>query len=185
MSFSVFKANLIRFMETEPQSLDDFASKIVTEYDAAVKRGTDLLNAVPIQKGNTEAMKSVLVGILTGNSAMQSGQTDIGKYGPAFQAYWTGAVGALFPPPAIPAPGTMQNIASTQHIIVNPGSWSLKIPTPPTLSTKTFVDLLALGAQVHLTTVQGLIITNSLYPTAPAPTPGPGVVNWTGYNIPG
>lgn len=185
MSFQIFKSNLTRVMESEPASIDDFASAIVREYDSMIKRGTDLLNAVPIQKGNTEAMKSLLVAILNSNNVIQQGQIDIGKYGPAFQAYWTGAIGALFPPPAIPAPGTIQNIASNTHVIANPGSWTLKIPMPPTLSTKTFIDILALAAQVHLTTVQGLIVTTSLYPTAPAPTPGPGVVNWTSYNVPG
>lgn len=184
MSYTVFKSNVLRSMESEPDSVRDFADILVREYDGLIKRGTDLLNQVPIQKGNTETMKSILVAILTSNSAIKSGQIDIGKFGPAFQAYWTGAIGALFPPPTIPAPGTMQNIASSTHIISNPGQWSIKLPLPPTLQIKTFIDILCLAIQVHLTTVQGLIITTSLYPTAPAPTPGPGVVNWTGFNVP-
>ena len=31
-------------------------------------------------------------------------------------------------------PGSFQNIVSNTHIIVNPGTWSSSIPTPPTTS---------------------------------------------------
>ena len=65
----------------------------------------------------------------------------------------------------------IQNIASNTHIIVNAGNWSTSFPTPPTNSISQFVDILTLGIQTHLTTVQGMIITTSLYPTALTPTP--------------
>ena len=37
MSLSVFKSNLIRFMESEPQSSDDFAKTLTREYDGQLK----------------------------------------------------------------------------------------------------------------------------------------------------
>ena len=49
MSLNLFKSNLIRYMSTEPDSSDDFAEYLTSQYDGAVKRGTDLLNAVPLQ----------------------------------------------------------------------------------------------------------------------------------------
>ena len=185
MSLSTFKSNLIRFMESEPQSSDDFAKTLTREYDLAVKRGGDLLNSVPLQKGNTEGMETILKLFLKSNMSKQSGVLDIQDWGFSFLTYWMPAQGALFPVPAIPAPGTIQNISSNTHILVNPGNWSTSFPTPPTNSISQFVDILTLGIQTHLTTVQGMIITTSLYPTAPAPTPGPGIINWTGYVIPG
>ena len=83
------------------------------------------------------------------------------------------------------APGSFQNIVSNTHIIVNPGTWSSSIPTPPTTSPTAWIDPLTLGIITHLPTIQGLIVTTSLYPTAPTPTPAPGIINWTGYSIPG
>ena len=184
MSLNLFKSNLIQYMQTEPASLDDFAEYLANSYDSAVKRGYDILNLVPLQTGNKDVMEHLLKTILKKNLSLKSGQTNIGDFGPAFQAYWMGAQGGLFPLPAIPAPGTMQNISINTHLIINPGQWSASVPTPPTLGYS-WVDALILGITTHLSTVQGLIVTTSLYPTAPAPTPGPGIINWTGYTIPG
>jgi len=38
--------------------------------------------------------------------------------------------------------------------------------------------------QVHLFSLKGMYMTTSLYPSAPAPIPGPGVLQWVGYSIP-
>jgi len=185
MSLNLFKSNLIRYMSTEPDSSDDFAEYLTSQYDGAVKRGTDLLNAVPLQTGNTATMELILKGFFRMNNFKQSGTLNIQDWGPAFKAYWLGAQGGLFPPPAIPADGTIQNISSQVHLIINPGQWSTNITTPPTNSVKSFVDVLALAIVAHLMTVEGIIITTSLYPTAPTPLPWPGVRTWKGYQIPG
>ena len=185
MSLNVFKTQLLRYMQTEPETSDDFAEYLTSQYDAAVKRGYDTLNLVPIQTGNTNTMEAVLKALFKKNNTILSGVLTIADYGPAFQSYWTGAQGALFPLPVIPAPGSFQNIVSNTHIIVNPGVWSAVIPTPPTTSPTAWIDALTLGIITHLPTIQGLIVTTSLYPTAPAPTPAPGIINWTGYSIPG
>lgn len=184
MSLSTFKSNLIRYMSTEPESIDDFAKTLTREYDGAVKRGFDTLNSVPLQKGNTEGMETILKFYLKGNMYKKSGVLNIQEWGPAFITYWMPSQGALFPVPVIPAPGTMQNIASVSHLIVSPGVWSTAFPLPPTDSISNFVDILSLAIINHLTTIQGLIITNSLYPTAPTPIPGPGIIQWVGYTIP-
>ena len=185
MSLSVFKANVLRFMQSEPDTSDEFAEHLTREYDAAVKRGYDTLNLVPLQTGNTQVMETLLKALFKINMTVQSGVLTLADYGPAFQAYWTGAQGGLFPLPAIPAPGSFQNIATNTHLIVNPGVWSATLPLPATYSPTQFVDALELGIITHLPTVQGLIVTTSLYPTAPAPTPAPGIISCVGYSIPG
>ena len=60
MSLSVFKANVLRFMQSEPDTSDEFAEHLTREYDAAVKRGYDTLNLVPLQTGNTQVMETLL-----------------------------------------------------------------------------------------------------------------------------
>jgi hypothetical protein len=52
---------------------------------------------------------------------------------------------------------------------------------PPSTNTKNVIDLFILYAQTHLLTINGAIVTNSLYP--PFLTPGPGAINWLGYSV--
>jgi putative chitinase len=52
----------------------------------------------------------------------------------------------------------------------------------PTDNTGVIVDEFIRYATQHLTTVTGIISTTSLYP--PLGTPGPGIINWTGYTVP-
>jgi putative chitinase len=51
----------------------------------------------------------------------------------------------------------------------------------PTDNTGVIVDEFIRYATQHLTTVTGVISTTSLYP--PLGTPGPGIINWTGYTV--
>ena len=52
----------------------------------------------------------------------------------------------------------------------------------PTDNTGVIVDEFIRYATQHLTTITGIITTTSLYP--PLGTPGPGIINWTGYTVP-
>ena len=52
---------------------------------------------------------------------------------------------------------------------------------PPTKNTALIVDDFISYATLHLSTVSGIINTVSLYP--PVGTPGPGIINWTGYMV--
>lgn len=52
---------------------------------------------------------------------------------------------------------------------------------PPTKNPALIIDDFILYATSHLSTVTGIVNTISLYP--PIGTPGPGIVNWTGYQI--
>ena len=89
-----------------------------------------------------------------------------------------------FPIPPIPAPGAIQNIVVSQNICINPGTWPVPIPLPAVLSSNFFIDIFVLSAQIHLLTLKGMIYTTSLFPSAPSPIPGPGIINWSMYIIP-
>jgi hypothetical protein len=143
MSLEIFKQNMLSYMQN-PQgigSYGDFAKKLTTEYDMAVKRGFDTVNNIPIAKGNTELMESTLNGILSTALQQSSGEHPIiTNMGPAFIAYWTGATMSSVPPPIIPSPGAVSNIATVNSFITDPGIWqpsdiqSLD-PIPPAADT--------------------------------------------------
>jgi hypothetical protein len=92
MSYDIFKQNMLTFMRNQPNiaSKEQFAKKLVQEYDALIKRGFDTLNGIPLQQGNTALMEDVLNGVL--NTAFQQSSGEhaiITNMGRAFQAYWT------------------------------------------------------------------------------------------------
>ena len=55
---------------------------------------------------------------------------------------------------------------------------------PPNNNTQLIVNDFILYATGHLATVSGIINTISLYPGPISPIPGPGVILWTGYQVP-
>ena len=55
---------------------------------------------------------------------------------------------------------------------------------PPNNNPELIINDFILYATGHLASVSGIINTVSLYPSAPTPIPGPGVILWTGYQIP-
>lgn len=100
MSYDIFKQNMLTFMRNQPNiaSKEQFAKKLVQEYDSLIKRGFDTLNGIPLQQGNTALMEDVLNGVL--NTAFQQSSGEhaiITNMGRAFQAYWTpsSSVGGL------------------------------------------------------------------------------------------
>ena len=140
MSLEIFKQNMLSYMQNQQgiSSYGDFAKKLTMEYDMAVKRGFDSTNSITIAKGNTELMESTLNGIL--NTALQQSSGEhpiITNMGPAFIAYWTGATMSQVPPPIIPSPGSVLNIATVSSFITDPGIWtptdvqSIVPPQPP------------------------------------------------------
>jgi repressor of nif and glnA expression len=76
MSWETFKQNILR-VANNPQSINDIdivAKTYATEYDAAVKRGGDTVNSVPIKKGNFSAMEQIF------KSALQKGLSSTEPY---------------------------------------------------------------------------------------------------------
>ena len=99
MSYDIFKSNMLSYMRNQRNigSKEEFAAKLVQEYDALIKRGYDTVNGITLQQGNPQLMYNTLVGVL--NTAFQQSSGEhaiITNMGPAFQAYWVG-IGALTP----------------------------------------------------------------------------------------
>ena len=187
MSWEIFKSNILR--KTNPSSgensIDDIANIWATEYDNAVKRGKDTVNLAAIQTGNVSVMESLFkLALLQGQNSPSSTFSLVSEFGNGVKAYWTGAQMNPFPIPLIPSPGSIQNISVTSNIALNPGTWPIYPPLKPARKQETMVNMFILAAVVHLFSVGGIIQTTSLYPSAPTPVPGPGIINWTGYLIP-
>jgi hypothetical protein len=123
MSWTLFKVNVLRAMASfsfakDPDGFADFYAK---EYDAAIKRGGDMLYGVPVINGNVAGMADAI------KRAFKKGQDSDGEnfnllqeiYPSAFDAYWLGASMAPIPNPLLkpagwqstpPAPGAIMNI---------------------------------------------------------------------------
>lgn len=187
MSWQVFKQNILNVVNN-PTSINDVnvvANLYATEYDSAVKRGNDTINLISVKRGNVDAMRSLLqIALLKGQITDSAGFSLVTDFGNAVIAYWTGAQLNEYPIPVIPAPGSVQNISVNTNLVLNPGTWPGAPSIPPTQNTVPFVDLFISIATSHLTTISGIVNGNSLYPSAPTPTPGPSIINWVGYNIP-
>ena len=167
-------------------SQKDFAKKLTSEYDRTVKSfGTQNPNLAKIQKGNPQLMETLVNTVLMEGFSKREGQFPIiKKLGPAVRGYWTGLT-LQGPPPPPPAPGSIANIQFVTGFCSNPGQWNSDFPTPPVLSVMPFINLFVTAAQIHLTTVSGMINTISLYPAGPSPVPGPGVIMWNTFTVPG
>ena len=193
MSWGIFKSNMKRYMAnpTGVPSSQAWAKKLTTEYDMCMRRGIQGINLCSIQKGNSDIMETLVNLACIKCFALQkpfpplSTSPIIKELGQAVKAYWTGATMNPFPIPPIPAPGSIQNIVVTPNICINPGTWIAQFELPPVESPNFFLDAFVLVAQIHLITLKGVIYTNSLYPSAPSPIPGPGVIQWSGYIVPG
>jgi hypothetical protein len=91
MSWQLFKQNILA-VANRPDGIPDIdtiAKLYADEYDAAVKRGGDLLHGIPINNGNKLAMEQFF------KLALQKGLTATGPYdlvgemGKGVIAYWS------------------------------------------------------------------------------------------------
>lgn len=181
MSWSVFKSTVLAQMQSNSfgNNLEGFAKAFTLAYDTAVKSGKEMINPIPIAKGNAAGMEAQLVVFLK-QTQMSKSLTLLDVVGPAIITYWTGATTQPIPP-LIPAAGAIKNIALIQGVVLNPGVWT-PLPVPPNNNSSTFLDAFINSAKIHLSTVGGLYTVLAQYPP-PAP-PAPGVLQWTGYLIP-
>lgn len=200
--WSIFKQNILNGCGSYAysDSYEDFAMFFANEYELALRRGGDRINGFPIQKGNKELFVTLFISAL--DRGYNNGANPFNilvEMKQAIEGYWTGAVLAPFPNPSvnpgswpatIPAIGSVVNIGPgpTPNYVTNAGEVSPYPSTIPTdkfrFDTVVFCDAFITMAKIHLNTVSGIISTTSLYPTAPTPTPAPGILNWSGYYIP-
>lgn len=131
MSWQIFKDNILRYANN-PDSIKDIdtvAKFYATEYDAAIRRGSDTINHVSIKKGNVDIMQTLFKSALMAGQSSTSPYDLVGAMGNGVIAYWTGATLNEFPIPIIPAAGSIQNIGVTSNVVVNPGVWQPPILT--------------------------------------------------------
>lgn len=188
MSWKLFKVNMLLYMNNPlgVVAFPQYAAKLALEYDMCMRRGGQLINKNPVATGNIPLMTQLMIvahttALTKGTPGQHAFLKDVGN---AVKGYWTGATLLPFPTPLIPAPGSAQNIIANSAMVTSPGTWPnvpFEIPTDSCLS---FLDQMVLFMQIHLLSLKGMYMTTSLYPSAPSPIPGPGVVQWTGYSIP-
>jgi len=181
MSWNTFKSSLLPAMQSHVygNNIAGFSKLFTTSYDITIKTGFDSLNKVPLAKGNTILMESTLTSLLL-QTQLSTTLTFLDVVGPAIIGYWVGAELSHFPPPMIPAVGTIQNISTLSAIVLSPGVWT-PLPVIPNNNSSIFLDAFISSAKIHLTTVSGLFTVIAQYPP-PAP-PAPGVIQWSGYKV--
>jgi hypothetical protein len=188
MSVSIFKNNLLRYMQNQSgiKQFEDFAEKLTSEYDLLIKSGFQTINNNKIISGNTELMKTSVIFACRKSLQKKSGVHDfVNDLGEATKQYWINAEFIVGVPPLIPAISTIGNILLESSIVSNIGTWAPQPPTFPNTDSNILLDSLIIGIQQHLTTVSGFYFTISMYPSIPAPIPEKGVRPWTGYTITG
>jgi LAS superfamily LD-carboxypeptidase LdcB len=185
MSWAIFKRNMSQFMSNPDavKSSDDLAKILAREYEEALKRGYDQLNFISISGGQLELLELSFSATLRSGNFKRNQYDVILELGKAIVSYWGTVQFNQFPPPIIPAPGSVSNISIQTSFVLSPGIWT---PSPillrPSITSNPFIDSFITSATRHLQTVSGNFITDSLYP--PALTPAPGIVPWSGYFVP-
>ena len=94
MSVSIFKSNLLRYMQNQSgiNKFEDFAEKLTFEYDSLIKSGFQTINNNKIISGNTELMKSSVIFACRKSLQKKSGTHDfVNDLGDATRQYWIGA----------------------------------------------------------------------------------------------
>jgi hypothetical protein len=184
MSWQIFKNNILAVAQNPDiiADIDTIANLYATEYDSAIKRGTDTLNKIPLMNGDVNLMKEIFTFALLNGQNSAVPYDLVGAMGQGVIFYWTGAELQKSPIPIIPAIGSTINISITSATCTTPGQWTPQSPIPPNNDPSLLIDLFIATATAHLQTVGGIINTISLYP--PVGTPGPGIIKWNGYFVP-
>ena len=142
MSWEVFKQNILNTV-TNPESIsstDAVADLYATEYDAAIKRGADILFQSKMKTGNVQSLKLLIKSALDGGVSQKEPYDLVGEMGKGVLAYWAGAQldpsSIPSPPTTPPATGAVQNIQIVSIVCTNSGQWQ-----QPTLSAGSEPDL--------------------------------------------
>ena len=127
MSWQIFKDNILRVSNNVDaiNSIEIVADAYAKEYDAAVKRGMDLIHKTKVRNGNVEGMKQFFI------SALQKGLTStqpydlVGEMGEGVKIYWSTAIlgNEIIPTLLPPVPTAIQNISVTSNVVINVGVW--------------------------------------------------------------
>jgi lysophospholipase L1-like esterase len=146
MSWEIFRKNILN-IALRPENVNNtdlIAKAYAREYDLAVKRGGDVVNKVPLQKGNIKAMEAYFKKALDNGLNYNEKYDLVGEMGKGVIAYWstqqapTPLLPENQPPPTaiqmnrFPIPlvtieqlvsGVTANIVVNSNIVTNPGKW--------------------------------------------------------------
>jgi LAS superfamily LD-carboxypeptidase LdcB len=129
MSWEIFKQNILNTV-TNPESInstDTVADLYATEYDAAVKRGADILFQSKMKTGNVQSLKLLIKSALDNGISQKEPYDLVGEMGKGVLAYWAGAQldpsSVPSPPTTPPATGAVQNIQIVSIVCTNSGQW--------------------------------------------------------------
>lgn len=125
MSWDIFRRNILRYV-SRPETIVDInvlARLWAREYDAAIKRGGDTVNGVPLIAGNTTALENSIRLTLERGLISSGGYDLVGNMGTGILSYWTGATMNQIPVPIIPAVGSTSNISVVSNNVTNVGTW--------------------------------------------------------------
>lgn len=129
MSWETFREEVLKVV-SKPENIkniDLVATTYAVQYDACIKRGGDLVNKIPLVKGDIDSMKAIFVRALT-NGLNSKAQYDLtGEMGKGVIKYWTGAIMSTITPPLVTidqaALGATANIVVNTNVVLNPGIW--------------------------------------------------------------
>ena len=144
MSWQIFKQNILR-VANNPESIKDIdtvAKLYAVEYDAAIRRGRDVMHGVSIKRGNIQLMEQLFKAALLKGQNSTAPFDLVGEMGKGVLAYWQGAELNNFPIPIIPAVGATVNIGVTANLVSNAGTWA-PVVSVPAIPEPTVEELLA------------------------------------------
>ena len=172
-------------VSNEVESYDDFSEFFTQQYNQVVSTGKQTLNEIPIDKPKIDDMEmQIKLACRTALGVQDGNHNFIDDIGNGVLAYWTAAE-LMTPIPPIQIPkGAVQNIESTKSICTNPGEWKKIGEIFPVDNSEVFIDRLISKLKIHLTTIEGIYQTTSLYPAGIALVSLPGIVEWKGWTIP-
>jgi len=187
MSWSIFRQNMNTFYQTVQNPDGNLAKKLAIEYDACMKRGGDSLYGISVKKGNVERLEKLFQLALDIGNKTRGPYDIIGALGRGVVVYWIGAEMNIIakppkqPIPTMPATGAISNLAVVKNVVLSPGVFPPTSPLPPSPTPDLFLSTFINSSTIHLTSLNGLIVTLSTYP--PVGAPAPGLLNWSGYKV--
>jgi hypothetical protein len=142
MSWQIFKDNILSRANSPEgiQTLDEIAELYATEYDAAIKRGGDTINHIPIVKGNVDSMKELFKLAFQQGASSTTPYDLVGNMDKGVLAYWQSAELNKAPIPVIPAVGSTINVSITYATCTNPGQWTPGAPATKFANTPSTPD---------------------------------------------
>jgi hypothetical protein len=135
MSWQKFKDSIL-LVANNPQSIpntDVVAKTYANAYDTAVKSGGDVVNKIPLKRGNLKSMQDLFKSALDKGVTMKGPYDLVAEMGAGVKSYWNAADMELKIPITFATNGS-ENTQVITNKVTDSGIWiePLKAPTPNT-----------------------------------------------------